>query len=67
MSDFGVIICGECNGLLVDSGYTTLSTLKCSECNNEKEFKVGKVTISSDAGLSSVEIVTQAKRDAGIL
>ncbi len=66
MSDFGVIFCGECNSLLVDSGNDTPSTLKCSECNNDKEFKVGKVVIPSNESVSLDEIITQAKREARI-
>ncbi|MBP1931461.1 hypothetical protein [Ammoniphilus resinae] len=67
MSDFGVIFCGECNSLQVDSGYDTTSTLRCSGCGNEKEFKVGKVTISSDARVNLDEIITQARTEARIL
>lgn len=66
MSDFGVIFCGKCSSLLVDSGYETTSSLKCSECNNDKEFKVGKVTIPSNSSTSSDEIISQAKKDGRI-
>lgn len=66
MSDFSVVFCGKCSSLLVDSGYDTPSNLKCTECNNDKEFKIGKVKILSSVTPSLENIIAQAKNDAGI-
>ena len=66
MSDFGIIFCGNCHSEKVDSGFDTPSTLKCCECNNGAEFKIGKVGISSGLSLDLDEIIAQAKRDAQI-
>jgi DNA-directed RNA polymerase subunit M/transcription elongation factor TFIIS len=66
MSNFSIIFCGGCNSMKVDSGYDTNSTLRCADCGNEKEFKVGKVAIPSDTMVSLEEIITQAKKEAQI-
>lgn len=66
MSDFGVVFCGRCNSTKVDSGYETPSSLRCSECSNTKEFKVGKVSTSTNSNLNLEEFLNQAKKEAGI-
>lgn len=66
MINFGVIFCGECHSSLVDSGYESVSTLKCAECGNEKEFKVGKIATASNESLSLEEVLNRAKREGRI-
>lgn len=51
--------------MLVDSGYDTVSTLRCCECNNEEEFKIGKVKVETDE-VTVNSIITQARKEAGI-
>lgn len=63
MSDCGIIFCGECESLLVDSGYDTQSTLKCSECGNENMFKVGKVSAPSNKSVTLGELISEALKD----
>jgi DNA-directed RNA polymerase subunit M/transcription elongation factor TFIIS len=67
MSNFGVILCGKCSSLLVDSGFDTYSSLKCLDCGNEKEFKVGKVDITSNSSVTIEEIIIEAKKEALII
>ncbi|MBU0478395.1 hypothetical protein KKC91_07500 [bacterium] len=62
---FGVIFCAKCGSLLVDSGFTSPTSLKCYECENVDDFKVGKVLMDSPD--SKIEdLLNQAVRDAHI-
>lgn len=66
MSKVGIIFCGKCNSMMVDSGFSTknISTLRCCECDNTEDFKVGKVEIPSDDEFN--RLGEEAKRDACI-
>lgn len=56
----GIIFCDKCGSNLVDSGFDTETTLKCVECGNSKDFKVGKVSLGDD----EERILALAKQDA---
>jgi len=56
----GIIFCSKCDSNLVDSGFDTETTLKCVECGNCKEFKVGKINLGNE----EEGILVLAKQDA---
>jgi hypothetical protein len=62
---FGIVFCGVCDSVLVDSGFDSKSSLKCCECNNEKVFKIGKVSVEGSIDVN--HLIEQAKKEAGII
>ncbi|MGC4377972.1 hypothetical protein WD019_13635 [Fictibacillus sp. Mic-4] len=55
-----IIFCGKCASNLVDSGFETETTLKCVDCSNSKDFKIGKISLGDD----EEKILALAKQDA---
>lgn len=64
--DIGVIFCPECESTLVDSGFQTKSSLRCTTCENTEKFKIGKVNLPSTQRITLEELIEIAKRDARI-
>ena len=62
---FGIIFCAKCGSLLVDSGFDSPTTLKCCQCENTDDFKIGKVIVDSP-NPKIEELLKQAVSDARI-
>ena len=63
--DLGIIFCGSCNSTKVDSGFQgSTSTLKCCECGNEGEFRIGHMNLETESVIKVAELLSRAKADA---
>ncbi|NNU93425.1 hypothetical protein ETC01_09295 [Geobacillus sp. NFOSA3] len=63
--NIGIVFCGRCSSLMVDSGYDTPSTLKCNKCGNTKEFKVGHVNVE-DEEINIHILLENARKNANL-